>query len=619
VAAGQTQLAGIVAGDVVTVAATGAFADRNAGTGKTVQLTSTYGGADAGNYAIAGQASTQAAITPKALTLTGLTANDKTYDGTTAATLSGGALSGLVNGETLSLAGLAGSFADKNAGYAKAVTVSGTLADGTGRAANYSLAQPAGLTASIGQKAATVSGIAAGDKVYDGTTAATVSTAGAVVQGLVAGDDVRVAATGHFADKNAGSGKTVTLANTFDGADVGNYAITGQATTGAAITRRALTVSGITAADKVYDGTTAATVDGANAALTGLVAGDTVTVTATGRFADRNAGSGKTVTLANTFGGADAGNYAIADQATATAGIARKTVTVTGAAVADKTADGTTTATLTAPGTLAGVVAGDGVSVTGAAASARFAQATAGAGIAVNVDGLALSGADAGNYAFDGRAATTGAIFAPAATPAPVPVVTPAPTPVPVVAPTPAPVPVVTPAPTPVVVAPTPAPVVTPTPAPVVTPTPAPVVTPTPVPAVTPAPARATASVAAATIAPQSLGLAPVLPAPAVGGLAYLAVPETGGAGAAASASGTAGTAGGGASVVSTAPAADGPAGEAGEGAPAVSATNRRQSSSQALAAGRDVKFLNVLVVSGGIRMPAAGNDQAAGKDAANP
>jgi hypothetical protein len=140
-------------------------------------------------------------------------------------------------------------------------------------------------------------------------------------------------------------------------------------------------------------------------------------------------------------------------------------------------------------------------------------------------------------------------------------------------------VPVVTPAPDPVVV-------VTPAPAPA----PAPVVTPVP------APAPATASVAATTIAPQSLGLAPVLPAPAVGGLAYLAVPDAG-------ATGT----------------ADGQGGAAGDGATTVGATNRRQSSSQALAAGRDVKFLNVLVVSGGIRMPAAGTNEAAGAQAPNP
>ena len=592
VSTAQAQLAGLVAGDTVTVGATGAFADANAGGSKTVLLAGTYGGADAGNYAIAGQTATQAAITPKALTLAGLSAVDKTYDATTAAALTGGTLVGLVGSETLALTGLTGTFADKNAGHAKAVTVGGgALEDGTGRAANYSLALPGGVTASIGKKAATVAGITASDKVYDGTTAATVSTGGLVLQGLVAGDDVRVGATGTFADKNAGSGKTVTLANTFGGADVGNYAFDGQSTAVAAITPKALTVSGITADNKTYDGTTAATVGSANATLAGLVAGDTVTVAATGVFADRNAGNGKTVNLTATLGGADAHNYAADIQRTATADVARKTLTVTGATVASKTADGTKTAALTAPGTLVGTVAGDNVAVSGSAATAQFAQATAGTGIAVDVNGLVLAGTDAGNYAFDGRTATTGTITA-AATPAPAP----EPTPV-VVTPTPAP------EPTPVVVTPTPAPEPTPV---VVTPTPAPepapvVVTPTPEPApvvVTPAPAPApvpaTASVVAATIAPQSLGLAPVLPAPSAGGLAYLAVPETG---------------------AGSAPAADGQ----GAGDSTVSATNRRQSSSQALGAGRDVKFLNVLVVSGGIRMPAAGNEQAGGKDAANP
>ena len=184
-----------------TVSAGGTFADANAGSGKTVALSSTYGGADAGNYAIAGQASALAAITPKALTLSGLAAADKTYDGTTAAQLSGGTLVGLVGGETLSVGGLTGAFADKNAGYNKTVAVSGgVLADGSGsgRAANYTLNAPAGVTASIGRKAVTVSGITAADKVYDGTTAAAVSAGGAVVQGLVAGDDVRVDATGKW-------------------------------------------------------------------------------------------------------------------------------------------------------------------------------------------------------------------------------------------------------------------------------------------------------------------------------------------------------------------------------------------------------------------------------------
>jgi filamentous hemagglutinin family protein len=699
VATGGATLQGLVAGDTVTVGATGTFADADAGTGKTVTLASTHGGADAGNYAFVDQATAAASITPKSLTIAGLAAASKTYDGTTAATLAGGTLSGLVGSETLNLSGLTGAFADKDAGTGKAVAVSGgVLADGTGRAANYSLSVPASVVGAITPRALIVAGITASDKVYDGTTAAALT--GGTLSGMVGGETLSLGGlTGAFADKNAGTDKAVTVSGTIaDGTGLAsNYAIATPAGLAAAITPKALAVSGITAADKVYDGTTAATVSTAQVQLAGLVAGDDVRLGATGSFADKNAGSGKTVALANTFGGADAGNYAITGQASATASIAQKTVTVTGAAVADKTADGTTAATLTAPGTLVGAIAGDTVAVDGAAANAQFAQAAAGNDIAVDVNGLALAGADAGNYAFAGRTATTGTIVAavpvvtpdptpviiptptptpvvtpdptpvitptptpvvtpdptPVVTPTPTPVVTPTPTPVvtptptPVVTPTPTPVvtptptPVVTPTPTPVVtptptpvVTPTPTPVVTPTPTPVVTPTPAPVVTPTPTPVVTPSPVAtpdpapvaapqpapvvtpapvpvpATAAVAAATIAPQSLGLAPVLPAPAVGGLAYLAVPET-------SAANTG--AGGGADVASAAPAADGQGTEAGDGAATVGATKRRQSSSQALAAGRDVKFLNVLVVSGGIRMPAAGTSEAGGAEAPNP
>ncbi|WP_229412209.1 YDG domain-containing protein, partial [Massilia sp. Root1485] len=212
--------------------------------------------------AITDQASTTAAITPKALTLTGLTASDKVYDGTTAARLTGGTLSGMVGNETLNLGGLAGAFADKNAGTNKAVTVSGTIADGTGLASNYAIATPAGLSAAITPKALTVSGITASGKVYDGTTAATVSTAQARLAGLVAGDTVTVGATGAFAEADAGSARTVLLASAYGGADVGNYAIAGQAATQAAITPKTLTLAGLAAADKTYDGTTAATLAG---------------------------------------------------------------------------------------------------------------------------------------------------------------------------------------------------------------------------------------------------------------------------------------------------------------------------------------------------------------------
>jgi len=54
---------GLVGGDALGFDATGSFDTRDIGTGKTVKLLSSYSGADAGNYQIASQLSTQADIT----------------------------------------------------------------------------------------------------------------------------------------------------------------------------------------------------------------------------------------------------------------------------------------------------------------------------------------------------------------------------------------------------------------------------------------------------------------------------------------------------------------------------------------------------------------------------
>ena len=245
----------MVAGDDLKVAATGLFADKNVGTAKVVALTSTYSGLDVGNYTITGQASD---------------------------------------------------------------------------------------FANISQKALTISGLAAVDRVYDGTRNASVDVIGANFTGLVAGDDVRVQATGLFDTKNVGTEKSVTLASTYTGADVGNYAITGQATDFASITPKALTISGITALDKVYDGGRTAAIDETGARFIGLVIGDDVKVAATGQFDTKNVGMDKLVTLTSSYHGADVGNYAITDQMGDLANITPRALTISGLAAGDKVYDGNT-------------------------------------------------------------------------------------------------------------------------------------------------------------------------------------------------------------------------------------------------------------------------------------
>ena len=91
------------------------------------------------------------------------------------------------------------------------------------------------------------------------------------------------------------------------------------------IGRKEVTVSGITAENKKYDGNDSATVNAAGATFNGIVSGDTLTITATGTFANADADNGKTVNLTlGALGGASVGNYKLAatgNQTTTTADI----------------------------------------------------------------------------------------------------------------------------------------------------------------------------------------------------------------------------------------------------------------------------------------------------------
>ena len=127
-----------------------------------------------------------------------------------------------------------------------------------------------------------------------------------------------------FLIKNVGTGKTVTITPSYTGADVGNYSVTDHATITADITAKALSVSGITASDKTYDGSTSATLGTGSVSYGGLVSGDTLTGTYSGVFNNANVGTGKTVTITSSYGGADVNNYTITDQASTTADIFKK-------------------------------------------------------------------------------------------------------------------------------------------------------------------------------------------------------------------------------------------------------------------------------------------------------
>ncbi|MEI8303426.1 MAG: YDG domain-containing protein, partial [Burkholderiales bacterium] len=296
-----------IQGDSLSVVSSASFADRNAGLGKAVSVTGvSLSGADAGNYTVAATGSTTANIDPRVLAVNYAGVN-RVYDGTTAASVT--TTDNRIQGDSLSVVSSA-SFADRNAGVGKAVSVTGVSLAGTD-AGNYTVAATGSTTANIDPRVLAVnySGV---NRVYDGTTAATVTTTDNRIQG----DSLSVVSSASFADRNAGVGKAVSVTGvSLAGTDAGNYTVAATGSTTANIDPRVLAVN-YAGVNRVYDGTTAATVTTTD----NRIQGDSLSVVSSASFADRNAGVNKPISVTGVnLTGADAGNYTVAATGSTTA------------------------------------------------------------------------------------------------------------------------------------------------------------------------------------------------------------------------------------------------------------------------------------------------------------
>ena len=265
-----------------------------------------------------------------------VTANNKVYDGTTTATLNTGSatLMGVIGSDsvTLSTSGATGTFASPDVANGITVTVAGMSISGA-QAGDYTLTQPT-PTANITPASLWVCDVTANNKVYDGTTTATLNTGSATLMGVIGSDSVTLStsgATGTFASQDVANGIAVTVAGmSISGAQAGDYTLT-QPTPTANITQASLWVCAVTANNKVYDGTTAATLNTGSATLMGVIGSDSVTLStsgATGTFASADVANGIAVHVSGmSISGAQAGDYTLT-QPTPTADIAPATLTV---------------------------------------------------------------------------------------------------------------------------------------------------------------------------------------------------------------------------------------------------------------------------------------------------
>ena len=429
IATDSLTLIGVVGSDDVTLTKVANFVQSGIGTGLSVNLlSSTLGGMASGNYTLSftDAPTTTADIAAKALTITGaFTVENKAYNGTTAATFKTETLSlvGLVGAETVTFNKVA-TFSQAAPGTNLPVNLDSSTISG-GQAANYVLSFVGAptTTADITARLVTITGsFTVGNKVYDGTTAASITANSLTLDGLAPGDTTTtLSAVANFSQSGVGNDLAVSLLDSvLTGSDAGSYTLSfkGAPTTTADITPKELTVGGgFTANDKVYDGETAATFKTDNLQLIGKAPSDDVTlINREIYFASANVGTQTVALTSAELGGADKANYTLSltGSPTTTAQITALGLTIGGSFTAqNKPYDGNTTATIDPANlTLITPITGDNVELTGV--TAAFAQANVGTGITVSITAAILTGAQAANYTvtIDGAPTATADITA---------------------------------------------------------------------------------------------------------------------------------------------------------------------------------------------------------------
>jgi hypothetical protein len=346
------------------------------------------------NYYVVQQDELTAKITQRSIIVTDASGKRKTFDGTRTAEIEGLDWQVLMNPVSnpefvqISATTMAGdsiaptytaTFADINVGQNKSIALTFTGLTGTD-GANYRLLTKtrAGLTAEINKADLTFT--VSAQREYD----ATPLIANSVLQLAPSITDPKLAnaifswSASTFDDKNVGQNKVVTVgginltnAGSLDLSNFNVFSGNATATGSGEITQRNIQVSGITAQDKQYDGSRAAQVSSQGVQFAGLFNGDVVSIASVnGTFASKdvqfNSNSEavqQRVDLSATYGGIDAQNYNFVPQASTTAKITPRVLTLTGMSDFAKVYDGNTSATVDLTNAaLSTIVSGENVS-----------------------------------------------------------------------------------------------------------------------------------------------------------------------------------------------------------------------------------------------------------------
>ena len=277
----------VISGGSGTVSSANAATYASSGINEgTLTLGNGSNGGLAANYTLTGHAASSFQVAQRVLSSSG----SRIYDGSTTASSSDLTLSNLVGSETLTLSGN-GTLANANVGTNKGVTLNTlSIANGTngGLASNYI------LTGGTHQLTVTQRVVnATGTRLYDATSSANSSDLS--LGNLVGSETLVLSGAGTLADKNVAANKTIgvgtlSLANGGSGGLAGNYTLTGGSHL-LTINQKPVSITGT----RTYNAT-AITLP-TDLSIGGLVGGESISLTGQGTIADKNVGTGKTITL----------------------------------------------------------------------------------------------------------------------------------------------------------------------------------------------------------------------------------------------------------------------------------------------------------------------------------
>jgi MBG domain (YGX type)/YDG domain len=355
--AANFSLTGLVGSNSFTVTQTsGTFNSKDVTTATSVTASLTASeftpgsGTLASNYALPSTASGAGSITPATVTASIVGDPTKAYDGTSTATLSptSFSLSPLFGSDSFTVTQTSGAYNSANVTAASTVMASLSASDftpGSGTlASDYTLPTTATGAGTITPALLAVSIIGDPTKVYDGTTAATLTATSFTISGTVGSNSFTLTPTtsGTYNTKDVSTATTVTAslsASDFTpatGTLASNYTLPSTASGPGTITPATLTASIVGDPTKTYDGTSTATLTSANFKLSGLFGSDSFTVTQTsGTYNSPNVATATTLTTtlaASNFapvGGSLASDYALPSSASGPGAITPAPLTIT--------------------------------------------------------------------------------------------------------------------------------------------------------------------------------------------------------------------------------------------------------------------------------------------------